>query len=215
MSHFQIFGSRVQVLDLTIGKGKTDVRSNPGRFLGYSNESKGYRVWMPEQKKVVIARDVKFIGDQTIQPKPNEKVDDPFEDIDMELTNNFGKQDETKVDPTIDASEESDDEDFHGFNKEEQRVAPRQSSPGEAPNRYNVRSRSKQISFTCGAASVEEVNSEEGIFAFTAEVPVHQAIYSPECEEWMDAMSREVISVCSVNLMTVSGQRIGVQQRGC
>lgn len=36
-------------------------RSTVGTFIGYSDESKAYRVWVPKERRVDIARDVKFM----------------------------------------------------------------------------------------------------------------------------------------------------------
>ena len=57
----KVFGSRVYYLDTELGKGKLDQRSREGIFIGYSVESKGYRLWSPEKRKVIMNRDVKFL----------------------------------------------------------------------------------------------------------------------------------------------------------
>lgn len=48
--------------------------------MGYSNDSKAYRVWLPKSRKVVVSRDVKFINEsafdreyrEVLEQKPNE-----------------------------------------------------------------------------------------------------------------------------------------------
>lgn len=62
VSHLQEFGSRVFTLNREPTKGKLDPRSKRGIFVGYSSESNGYRIWLPDEKRVDIARDVKFVG---------------------------------------------------------------------------------------------------------------------------------------------------------
>lgn len=42
------------------GRGKLESRSREGRFIGYSEESKGYRILFPDIRKVEIYRDVNF-----------------------------------------------------------------------------------------------------------------------------------------------------------
>lgn len=61
LSHLRIFGSRVYVLNKDPTKGKLEARSRLGMMVGYSDESKGYRVWIPEIRKITIARDVEFL----------------------------------------------------------------------------------------------------------------------------------------------------------
>jgi transposase InsO family protein len=61
VSHFREFGCHVFRLDRQPNRGKFDSRAKEGVFLGYSEESKGYGVWMPNERKVEITRDVKFL----------------------------------------------------------------------------------------------------------------------------------------------------------
>lgn len=57
------FGCKVLCLNKEVERGKFDPRCKNGIFLGYSTQSKGYRIWFPQNRKVEIARDVKFIKD--------------------------------------------------------------------------------------------------------------------------------------------------------
>jgi len=41
-------------------KGKFDARSEKSLFVGYSENSKDFRIWLPDQRKIEI-RDVKFL----------------------------------------------------------------------------------------------------------------------------------------------------------
>lgn len=59
LEHFRTFGAKV--FDKDPGKDKLAPRSTEGVLVGYPRESKGYRVWMPEEHKAIVARDVRFI----------------------------------------------------------------------------------------------------------------------------------------------------------
>lgn len=61
MKHFQIFGSKAFVLNKEINQDKFGSRSKEGVFVGYSDESKAYRIWIPNERKIAITRDVKFV----------------------------------------------------------------------------------------------------------------------------------------------------------
>ncbi|KMQ90721.1 retrovirus-related pol polyprotein from transposon tnt 1-94 [Lasius niger] len=61
LEHLRTFGAKVFVLDNNPAKDKFAPRSIEGVLIGYPRESKRYRVWMPEEHKAVIARDVKFV----------------------------------------------------------------------------------------------------------------------------------------------------------
>ncbi|KAH0815912.1 hypothetical protein GEV33_006880 [Tenebrio molitor] len=60
VSHLQIFGCKAYVLDKSTNRGKFDSKTVEGIFVGYSDNPKGYRVWIPSEQKIRISRDVKF-----------------------------------------------------------------------------------------------------------------------------------------------------------
>lgn len=72
IEHLRVFGSKVYVADNVPNKGKFQLRATEGIFLGYSNESKAYRVWIPSIKKIRISRDVKFFDEHSSE---NERED--------------------------------------------------------------------------------------------------------------------------------------------
>ncbi|KRY44405.1 Retrovirus-related Pol polyprotein from transposon TNT 1-94 [Trichinella britovi] len=62
LNYFRTFGERAYVLGKSPGKGKFSTRSKECIFIGYSTESKAYRLWCPAERKVFKSRDVKFTG---------------------------------------------------------------------------------------------------------------------------------------------------------
>ena len=60
VAHFRIFGSDCYVHVPDASRTKWDAKSQKCIFLGYSEESKGYRLYNPTTKKVIISRDVVF-----------------------------------------------------------------------------------------------------------------------------------------------------------
>ena len=62
VAYFQQFGSKVYVLNKDPSRGKYDPRGKAGVFVGYPNSSKGYRVWLPDEKKFVTSSDVRFMS---------------------------------------------------------------------------------------------------------------------------------------------------------
>ena len=72
IGYFKTFGCKAYVLDKAHNKGKFDRRGIEGIFVGYSNESKAYRVWIPEEKKIRVTRDVRFLDEFD----PEDKFDD-------------------------------------------------------------------------------------------------------------------------------------------
>lgn len=66
IKYFKRFGCRSYFLDSRPSRGKLEPRGMSGIFLGYSEESKEYRIWLTNEKKIIITRDVKFIDDSKI-----------------------------------------------------------------------------------------------------------------------------------------------------
>lgn len=61
--HMKIFGVKALMLDENTKKGKLESRSKDCIFIGYSDVSKAYRLWVPAEKKIVRSRNVKFLGE--------------------------------------------------------------------------------------------------------------------------------------------------------
>lgn len=59
-NHLHIFGSKAFVLNKT-RRGKFTPKAQEGIFVGYAQNAKGFRVFIPEKGNIVISRDVKFI----------------------------------------------------------------------------------------------------------------------------------------------------------
>ncbi|KAB2616999.1 hypothetical protein D8674_012868 [Pyrus ussuriensis x Pyrus communis] len=60
VGHFRVFGSLAHVHVPDVKRGKLDDKSFPCVLLGVSEESKGYRLFDPIAKKIVVSRDVIF-----------------------------------------------------------------------------------------------------------------------------------------------------------
>ncbi|GJW07799.1 retrovirus-related pol polyprotein from transposon TNT 1-94 [Tanacetum coccineum] len=60
VSHLQVFGSVAYVHVLSQRRSKLDDRSEKHLFVGYDKQSKGYKLYNPVTKKVVMSRDVEF-----------------------------------------------------------------------------------------------------------------------------------------------------------
>ncbi|KAJ1685762.1 hypothetical protein LUZ63_017152 [Rhynchospora breviuscula] len=60
ISYFRVFGSKCFVLDESPKVTKFDAKSLTGIFVGYSNTSKAYRVYLPTSRVVIESINVKF-----------------------------------------------------------------------------------------------------------------------------------------------------------
>ena len=60
VSHLKIFGCIAYALDNSHSRRKLDVKSKKCIFVGYSPQSKAYKLYNPVSEKVIISRDVVF-----------------------------------------------------------------------------------------------------------------------------------------------------------
>ncbi|KAG8491616.1 hypothetical protein CXB51_014995 [Gossypium anomalum] len=60
VSHLKVFGCLCYALIPAERRTKLERRSAPGIFVGYSSTKKGYRVYDPSTKKILVSRDIKF-----------------------------------------------------------------------------------------------------------------------------------------------------------
>ena len=61
-SHLKVFGCIAYALIDESNEGKMDKKSEKCIFIGYGNESKGYRLYNPKTKKLIVRRDVFFMS---------------------------------------------------------------------------------------------------------------------------------------------------------
>lgn len=76
LSHLKIFGCKALVHVPQALRKKWDAKSEEKIFVGYSEETKGYRVIDPKTKKISIARDVIFIENESINKTDDKGISD-------------------------------------------------------------------------------------------------------------------------------------------
>lgn len=79
------FGAKVHILDKNPQQDKFAARAIEGVFVGYPKTNKGFRVWVPENRKFVISRDIKFYEEKTLgQLLPVSNIEDQNTKDDIE-----------------------------------------------------------------------------------------------------------------------------------
>ncbi|KMQ86271.1 retrovirus-related gag-pol polyprotein [Lasius niger] len=78
VKHFQIFGSKAYVVIPKQLRRKLDMRAKTGVMVGYAMQTRGYRIWLPAENKVIETNDVRF-GDPstTAESSAGSKLDPP------------------------------------------------------------------------------------------------------------------------------------------
>jgi len=206
--HMQIFGCKTFILNKRINKGKFEPRSKKGILVGYSEQSKAYRVWIPEERKIEITRDIKFLNDfesneQYEEFAPEELIEENNEyvkennDLEIELKINDRSpnilNDVENNEEILEFEKVGETENFE--ENQENPLCPlkigkgrpkiiRNGKPGRPKKNYN----------TSNISTLERSILEEN-YALMGEICLKQAISSPESAEWKNAIAEEIKSL--------------------
>ncbi|GBN39235.1 Retrovirus-related Pol polyprotein from transposon TNT 1-94 [Araneus ventricosus] len=207
IGYFKTFGCEAFVWNNKKNRDKFEPRAVKDIFLGYSDNSKAYRVWLTEAKRVEISRSVKFLENNALTPL-KEYIDfSPYDDevikidkecqtlripapINSEKLNMPESNDDVSLEPELSISDE-----------------PINS---EKINSKWGRSRPKLIRGTRGRpwkiyATPQEVTNENNsqnsvdstdcaIFAM-GEISMESALKGESSEDWLKALASEVKSI--------------------
>ena len=61
IDHLRVFGCVCYVLIPGEQRNKLEAKSVKGMFIGYTHAQKGYKCYIPESRRVMVSRDVKFV----------------------------------------------------------------------------------------------------------------------------------------------------------
>jgi transposase InsO family protein len=219
ISHLKVFGSFAVALDKGQQRSKFKPKGKEYRMVGYSTNSKGYRLYDPELRKVVEKRDVVFdeLGlpeqadadaecvmhklsvDECHMPNGAEKDDND------EITSN----DDTDASDTLVATKQGSSDEFYASASEElvleeqaERIGPgrprllRTGRPGRPKKQYNVLS----------AMVTENV---------TVPSSYEEAMKSPEATYWREAMAKEYESLITNQTWQVAELPMEHRAIGC
>ncbi|GJZ28932.1 retrovirus-related pol polyprotein from transposon TNT 1-94 [Tanacetum coccineum] len=166
VSHLRVFGSITYVYVLSQKRSKLDDRNEKHVFVGYDKQSKGYKLYNPITRKVVVSRDVEFDEEESWDwsIEENERYDFlPM--TDEEETGESGDEVQQPESPTPTPTQDS----------------PLSSSEGEPKTRslqelYEV---TDEIPLLCLYADCEPLVFEEAI----------------KIKKWRQAMGEEIKSI--------------------
>lgn len=69
LSHFRVFGCQCMAHIPKVNRKKFDPKSEKCIFMGYSEESKAYRLYKQKTSKIIVSRDVVFFEDKFVNLK--------------------------------------------------------------------------------------------------------------------------------------------------
>ena len=67
VSHFRIFGSTTYYHVTIEKRKKLEMIVERGYLVGYNENAKAYRIYIPESRKVVVRRNVKFMEEKAFR----------------------------------------------------------------------------------------------------------------------------------------------------
>lgn len=177
------------MLDRSPNKGKFESKSRESVLLGYSEQSKGFRVWLPKEKKVKISRDIKFLDFPHTNFKENEISPNRAPGRDYILSSAVMRENQ-EIKPDDDITDQRNEHIHPDTDEEEADPSTSKRAPGR-PRRILTgtkrRPRKQYNNYPANAAEEES--------SFLGEVLIQQAISSTDAEEWYDAMATELKSI--------------------
>jgi hypothetical protein len=205
VSYFRKFGTTAFALDKTPGKGKFDSRSKKCIFIGYSVQSKAYRLWDPEARKVIRSRDVTFTGRNQAENDFTGFIDEEIFKKNPENVIEFNVPETQKEDKQIETCDlEADGETLvEEENGEEIPVIMKRGLGRPKKVLTGKRGRPRKL-FNMIEVNEEEVEPEEeenheneelhdvaGLIESGDPQTVSEALSSPEAADWKKAMNAE------------------------
>ncbi|KAK7255190.1 hypothetical protein RIF29_28594 [Crotalaria pallida] len=105
-SSLHVFGCPVYVMYNSQERDKLDSKSRKCLFLGYADGVKGYRLWDPTPRKVVISKDVTFAENDLQSEQRNESS--TKETTTVQIDEKSGEDDSSEVEPEHEEQEPDD-----------------------------------------------------------------------------------------------------------
>lgn len=186
VSIFKSFGSKVSVHVPNEKRLKWDAKNTLGIFLGYGEDIKGYRIYIPDKNKVEFHRDVIFLPENTIEVNKEKENSNDKIYIPNETKNNI--DDETEDNNFVNNPIERE------INMEEIYESDSSSSYEDADNdqnnRYNLRREIRRPP----RFDVYELDMETSFLTFTDDEPqtYDDAMASSDSRKWKEAMDTEI-----------------------
>jgi len=199
VSHFQEFGCKVYTLDKNPNKKKLDSRSKRGIFVGYSDQSKAYRVWLPDERKIDITRDVRFIKTSN-KPHKYDNSQDFIENDQKPL-----KSTEILIPFPSNSTEDSNSPDCSDNDPQSQNSDNGHSVASNEDDSKRGRGRPRKVmtGFRGRPRKYYHTADMGEITANMVEIPLEEAIHGPDAEQWFQAMASEMKSLIKNNTWTL------------
>ncbi|CAG4978543.1 unnamed protein product [Colias eurytheme] len=182
ISHIRIFGSTAMVHVAKEKRKKWDKKSEKCILLGYPENTKGYRLYNPETKKILTSRDVVIIEQESKSECQMEVSSQSFDSVGEEVKINELNSESENTDSSEDTFLDVVDETYKPSDSEADEVpqirSQRPTRERKQPDRF------KFSNFCTGGTTYDDVTG----------LSLQDALAGPEKEQWKMAMAEELQS---------------------
>lgn len=192
-SNLRVFGSTVYA---HINDGKLSPRSSKCMFLGYATESKGYKLWCLDTKKIILSRNVIFHESEFIYSAQNTAATVPCADLEQPAHDSvqFEVRANSKSSNTAPDVQSTSTQPIvtESVPNREERAAERYSVARDRPRREvrkPVRFMDEQGITAYALLAAQEINNVDEPSTY------REAISGSDSNEWVAAMEEEMESL--------------------
>ncbi|KMQ86201.1 integrase core domain protein, partial [Lasius niger] len=197
---FKVFGSKVAAHIPKERRLKFDAKSKEGIVIGYSENTKGYRIYFPQKKKVEILKDIVFLRDENERTKETgTSIISEEEEAGKIVSETIIEMDEIQEDRRLESDNESEGDERTGESSLNDDYASCEETE-ELTKRYELRDRSKLRKPT--AYEDYEVNFTSLVEENEPQTYV-EAMSGRESEMWKRAMKTEMEALKENDTWTV------------
>lgn len=197
------FGSKAYVMIPKEKRRKLNEKSRKMKFVGYDEQSKGYR--MSDGNQIIVSREVRFLTSEEIEDTENDEQDAELELEPDQMTNppQTNETQEWTLDPieftpaehVSDIEEEEEAEDFQSAEENEESGSENQGEEIAEEPELPRRSNRMNIGVLPRRFNDFIMERDEGYLVSQDPVTYNEAISSEAAKEWKEAMSEELAAI--------------------
>ncbi|CAH2087744.1 unnamed protein product [Euphydryas editha] len=182
ISHLRVFGSVVMMHIPKEKRLKWDKKSEKGILVGYSEDVKGYRVYIPRTKVITTSRDVVIIEKPTLVESP----------VQIKELQSQTESSEVHSDSVGDISDDTESEEYHDGDETYVPDEEEISSGGESVVSVVKKRECRRHRRQPDRYGFSNVCFESDSATDVSELSLQDALNGPEREQWLEAVRDEL-----------------------
>ena len=223
LSHMRVFGARCWYVLPRAKVKKLDPRAREAVMMGYSAQSKGYKLWDVESKKFVVSRDVRFDESRAAVDKTAEVEGESVAVVDITQDNNNNVNDSSQVEPTEQPSATASNQDEAVVNTPAANVDNNSQPPASSgPRRSSRQSKPPGAWWVATSSSptndnnlVSIVSSDIALIAHDVPQSYSEAMSPDNIDFWAPGIQREEDCIRENNTFTLVERQPGMHVLPC